>query len=454
MNFTLFPYQVAFREQLRDALRTNKRVIACLPTGGGKTKIFVTIAADAIARGRTVIILSESLTIASQIREEVGAGTVEVWMSQTLMRRQVELERLQRLGDRLLVIADEAHIGTHNKVLESLPDAYLLGFTATPDFRVAKHLPQIYQNCVVGEQVGGLVELGRLTPYRHFQRLGAKLGALRRIAGEFSEETQKLAFGEDETIDTMIRDLQGQKFRKCMIYTSSIEMCERVAARFSGRVSVVHSKKKDAGEQLREFEGGVVDICVSVGSLTKGYDYPTLDFIVLYRATTSLALYLQMIGRGGRVAEGKESFTVLDYGANGSRFGRWDMHRDWAEMWQGKVRDKSGVAPAKLCPKCLAINTIHAGECAECGHKFPGARRAKVEETQLVELSGGRMLSSLTASELHAWGRTSKNPHYAARVARTQGAAFLQEFAQVAGYKQGWVVRQLGEARGFKDRRV
>jgi ribosomal protein L40E len=164
-----------------------------------------------------------------------------------------------------------------------------------------------------------------------------------------------------------------------------------------------------------------------------------------------------MIGRGGRVFDGKGFFTVLDYGANGSRFGRWDMDRDWSEMWQGKTREKSGVAPAKLCPKCLAINAIHATECVECGHKFPGSRRAKVEETQLVELSGGitgRMLSSLSASELHAWGRTSKNPHYAARVARTKGAAFLGEFAAVAGYKQGWIVRQLGEERGFKDRRV
>ena len=473
MSFTLFPYQISFRDQLRESLRTHRRVIACLPTGGGKTKIFVTIARDAIEKGWSVLVLSESITIASQIRGELGAsgaeseseeraGQVETWMAQTLIRRPTELDRFAGLKSRLLIIADEAHIGTHSRVLNQLPDAFLLGFTATPDYRVAKHLPKIYQSCVVGAQVNDLIQLSRLTPYRHFERRGAKLNALIKIAGEYSEASQRIAFDSPESLSVLVQDIRTrcEGRRKVMIYCASIASCESVAAAFrdAGLVcNVVHSKNPNSEQELKEFEENG-RICISVASLTKGYDFPALDCIVLYRKTTSLALYLQIIGRGGRVMPDKSDFLVLDYGANGSEFGRWDMDRDWANMWQGKER-KKGIAGAKLCKNCLALNSTSAPRCVECGTPFPVGKKSGLGKTELVELGvlssqgfKGRMISTLTAQELHDWGKTTKKSRLAWRVARTRG--LVSELAKIAGYSQGWVRRQMDEEKGFKDFRV
>jgi type I site-specific restriction endonuclease len=59
-------------------------------------------------------------------------------------------------------------------------------------------------------------------------------------------------------------------------------------------------------------------ILTSVGILTTGFDEPTVDTIILNRATKSLTLYYQMIGRGSRKLPNKDQFTVIDLGNNAS----------------------------------------------------------------------------------------------------------------------------------------
>jgi type I site-specific restriction endonuclease len=75
-------------------------------------------------------------------------------------------------------------------------------------------------------------------------------------------------------------------------------------------------------------------IVTSVSILTTGFDEPTVESIILNRATRSLTLYHQMIGRGSRVLPDKKSFTVIDLGNNALRFGLWDSHVDWQDIFQ------------------------------------------------------------------------------------------------------------------------
>lgn len=471
-GITLRPYQIPFYDSLRKALAVHPRVIACMATGGGKTKTFVKIALDSAAKGRSVLILSEALSILTQIKAEVPAaldlgympsGGIMVGMSQTLVRRPAILSRLQELGPRLLIIADEAHIGTHSKALKQLPDAYLLGFTATPDYRKAKHLPEIYEGCVVGPQPAELVELGALSRYRHYERRGAGLDALQKKNGEYTEESQHIAFDSPEALSALVSDVSGTVHNKVMIFTSSIKSAGIVSDYFRSagvEVSEVHTGRSDAEFQLFLYRKNAVRVCVSVGSLTKGFDDPATDLIVLWRATTSLPLYLQMIGRGSRVIPGvKEEFTVLDYGQNGSRHGRWDHAHDWGEMWHGKDRGK-GVAPSRLCPVCFALMPVQVVVCSECGYKWAikPPKRVAIDETRLVELAEvgeGRRIGSLTPAELAQYARGSggeeRKRKMAARVARSKGEAYLSEYAAEMGYKSGWVQHQKGMGVGFTD---
>jgi len=108
--------------------------------------------------------------------------------------------------------------------------------------------------------------------------------------------------------------------------------------------------------------------------LTTGFDAPNTDCIVLLRPTNSAGLLIQMVGRGTRLSPktGKTNCLVLDYGGNILRHGPVDMIR---------VTDRTpgnGDAPAKKCPKCLAL--IHAAyqTCPECGYEFPASQRTKL----------------------------------------------------------------------------
>lgn len=480
MTFTLRPYQLSFITDIRSAITQYRRIVACAATGSGKSKTFITIATSAISKGRTVLILSESTKIYDQISREVAAvninagsnhGTIRpnaiyLAMAQTLMRRTRLIEQFAKLGEGLLIINDEAHIGTATKILQALPSALLIGFTATPDFRFAKHLPLLYNAIVIGPQPEALVSDGFLASYRHFARVAANLDLLAIRNGEFTEESQEQAFESQPVYDGLIDDLRKVTYRKAIIFTSSIRHCAALSAtlRQAGFViSEVHSKLPAATSSynLGQFTNGSVNICVSVGVLTKGFDFPAIDLVVLQRATTSLPLYLQMLGRGSRPADGKQYFTVLDYGGNYQRHGLWDAERDWKKMWNQKPKKKAaGVAPVKLCPKCEYIVSTMVMTCPNCGHVFQSPVAAKVD-TELIEVTAayrqmiGRRISELTAKELSIYARLKNQKDYAARVARAKAQSgndiFLKEFCKEMGYKPGWAYIRNGPAPTYRD---
>ena len=468
MNFTLYPNQEKFKYNIRAALSKNKRTLACSATGSGKTKTFISITLDAIQKNITVLIISESTKIYKQIHEEIencitigdGVKFVEikpglcyVAMAQTLVNREFIIAQFQRLGDKLLTIVDEAHIGTPTKLLQQINNGYRIGFTATPDYRVAKHLPLLYDSIVIGSQPQELIELGLLTPYYHYERQAADLTGLKKDSkGEFSEASQYDIFNKPKVFAGLHEDLIKYHDRKTIIYCASIKDCAELCKELRSvgyEVSEVHSKNKRSDIELTSFTHGDIDICVSVGTLTKGWDYKPITLVILRRATTSLPLYCQMIGRGARQLEGKTRFTVLDYGGNASRHGLWNFEFDWANMWnKPPKKKKDGIAPIKECPKCFLILAPRVMTCPECGHIFESKEKEYVEGT-MVEVTSqynqlrGKYIADLTAEELAHYAKITNKKPFAIRVAKAkQDLVFLQSFANAMGYHSGWVNHQ------------
>ena len=95
-----------------------------------------------------------------------------------------------------------------------------------------------------------------------------------------------------------------------------------------------HVGEQERREILQWFKNTPDAILTSVGILTTGFDEPTVETIILNRATRSLALYHQMIGRGSRVTDTKKTFSVIDLGNNLHRFGLWDAPVDWYHIFQ------------------------------------------------------------------------------------------------------------------------
>lgn len=462
---TLRPYQISFIDNIRLALAKYKKIIACAATGSGKSKVFISITRSAVEKGRKVLIISESLKIYKQISDEVGGcqnigngvkeegidlnASIFVAMAQTLVKRELLVKWFASLGQELLVITDEAHIGTPTKLLMLLGDAYHIGFTATPDFRFAKHLPILYNHIVTGSQPQELVESGYLSPYYHYARKVVNLSGLKKgHGGDFTEKSQEMAFEKKEVFEGLLDDLLKFTFKKCMIFCASIKHCEFVVRdlrAFGYKVSEVHSKNGKSEYELFQFTNGDNKICVSVGSLTKGFDYPEIDLLILNRATISLPLYLQMIGRGSRKAQGKDRFTVIDMGGNGQRHGLWNMDREWEDMWNKKPKEK-GVAPVKSCPKCDFIMHVSLTHCPNCGHEFVVVVAIKPKkETELIELTAGynelrgKKISDLNPKELSCYAKFTGKKHFAIRIARSKGGQFLGEYTKVMGYKSGFI---------------
>lgn len=469
MPTQLRPYQQKFVTDLAHSIVQHKHVIACAPTGSGKTKTFLSISQSALNKGKTVLIISETRKIFKQIAEEGGgmhiaAGSgnfgvlpnkLYVAMAQTLVRRPFLISQFHELGSNLLIIIDEAHIGTATKLLEQLPDALRLGFTATPDYASGKHLPQLYKHCVVAAQVSDLIEMGFLTPYRHYARVSADLDKLKIKAGEFTEKSQEQAFETTKVYEGLLEDLQKIPYKKALIFCSSIEHCKDMVVQleYAGyKVAEVHSQCDKSDFNLASFMYGEVNICVSVGILTKGFDFPAIDLIAIVRATTSLPLFCQMIGRGSRLHPGKEIFSVLDYGGNYERFGLWDADREWDKLWcsQKKKRKKEGegVAPVKICPneECGYLMPTSTMICPNCGHFFePTKKEAAIGE--LIEITEkfndlrGRMVSTLSPGELAVYAKMKNKKPYAIRIAQAKEQdqpGWLDNFRIAMGYKQGW----------------
>lgn len=468
----LRPYQKEFVENIRKLLFQLQKIIAASATGSGKTKTFLAITKMSIEKGKTVLIISESSKIFKQISDEIGNATeivsavkvldikpnsVFVAMAQTLVKRPAIIKQLAALGKDLIVITDEAHIGTPTKLLLQLSDSYHIGFTATPDYRFAKHLPKLYSGIVVGAQPQELVEEGYLSPYYHFERkvvnlTGLKLGS----KGDYTEQSQEQAFEKKEVFDGVFDDIKKFTFRKCMVFCASIKHAEDVGQQFRSqgyKVAVVHSKNDASAFEMFQFHdlNSGVDICISVGTLTKGYDHPAVDLIILLRATTSLPLYLQMCGRGSRINEftGKTRFTVIDYGGNGTRHNLWSYTHDWAELWNKKPKKKAdGVAPVKSCPICENLVPASAMTCSNCGYVWVVKEKVLTpKETMLVELNTkikafrGRKMSDLAADELADYAKATNRKPYCVRIAKAKNDMdFLMGFAHRMGYKDQWAI--------------
>lgn len=473
----LRPYQEDFVKNIRKKLSVSKSIIACSATGSGKTKTFLSMADNAIEKGTTTLIISESRKIFIQIAKErksyeIKAGIKHLWlehgnlyvaMSQTLSKRDFIIRQFQQLGDKLLIINDEAHIGTATKLLMQFPDAYKIGFTATPDFKVAKHLPKLYNDIAVGPQPQELVEMGFLSPYFHYERKEADLsGLVKDSKGEFTEQSQYSAFTGTKIFAGLYEDLRKFKFKKCIIFCSSIKHCATLSAELRSqdyRISEVHTLNNRADFELSEFMYGGVDICVSVGILTKGFDFPDIDLVILQRATTSLALYCQMVGRGSRIADNKTRFIVLDYGGNATRHGLWNFEHDWEKKWTGKERKKKkdGIAPVKECPKCFLLVSAKTMECPECGHKWI-AKEKEFADGELVELTDeynlirGKKISQLTPAELVLYRKVTNKKAYTLRIAKAKGIDYLREFGKLAGYNPYFINYQnIDEDLSFFD---
>lgn len=331
-----------------------------LPTGGGKTVVFSEISRRYIRNtAKKVLILTHRIELCNQTHRMLGEFGVknkvidskvkELHDQKDYMCFVAMVETLKnRLNDKLfnvdqvgLVIVDEAHYNSFRKLFKFFKKCFILGVTATPlSSNISLPMKDIYQELIVGNDISSLVGKGYLakaTTYTYDVRLGGlKVGINGDYTVKSSEELYSTSIMQSKLLYAYNQRLKN---RKVLIFNAGIVTSRNVYETFKdAKVPVRHldstmskTVRKDILEWFKKTPNGVL---TSVGILTTGFDEPTINGIMINRATRSLALYYQMIGRGSRVIPGKKNFEVVDLGNNAARFGLWSAEVDWQKIFR------------------------------------------------------------------------------------------------------------------------
>jgi superfamily II DNA or RNA helicase len=456
---TLRPYQIEAINELRDGFKNHKRQILALTTGAGKTVIFSEMVRLAALRGTQTLVLTNRIELFQQTIKTLQIeaqglnansrcfdplANVTVAMVETLKRR------LPDGFNPHLIICDEAHNAAFNKVLDTYPDAFVIGATATP---LGKHIYKYYSNIVQTVDTPELIEMGYLSPCRAYQMVD-DFSDLEVKAGEYTEKSLFNHFNDRKLYGGVIEQWQQRaNGKKTLIFNVNIEHSQNMTQAFrdAGIVSECITSKTPKHEReniLRAFSQGLFPVLNNCGILTTGYDEPTIDCIVMNRKTLSLPLWLQCCGRGSRIAPNKSEFILLDFGMNHDVHGLWAEPRQWTLKPPKKKRSNAErEMPAKTCPDCDAMLHAAARVCKFCGHEFP-VQDAAPADGKMVEVSAGHLegkrIADLTLDELAQLQKSKKaKATMVWRVVRSKGKQSVADYAAIVGYTKGWVYHQL-----------
>jgi superfamily II DNA or RNA helicase len=240
-----------------------------------------------------------------------------------------------------LVIVDEAHYNSFRKLFKYFEDSFLLGVTATPlSSNIKLPMNDNYEELIVGETIPSLIKkkfLSKANIYCYDVGLKSlKIG----ISGDYTVKSSEELFTNTLMQGKLLGAYEELSLgKKTLIFNNGINTSKYVHALFTNAgYNIKHLdntlNKTDRREVLEWFKETPNAILTSVSILTTGFDEPTVESIILNRATKSLTLYFQMIGRGSRILPNKNEFTVIDLGNNVARFGMWNDPVDWEKAFK------------------------------------------------------------------------------------------------------------------------
>lgn len=383
---TPFDYQLKHIDDVIRKLGKHRKVLAQLPTGGGKTVEFSLIVDRYLQKfpRKTVLILVHRIELLTQAKntielmfsnlsvdyivagvKHVSRCNIYIGMVESVNTRS----QFMNLLDIGLVIIDEAHIGNFIKMHEVFTEEMIIGFTATPIAQSKKTPMKNYFNTIsVGPQIKELVELGRLS--QNITRcpkdvVEENMLQVSSMTGDFDIRQMAKEYQRPKYVNnTFISYLKYCRWEKTLIFNVNVEHSLDVVERF--KLSGFNARHVDGEtpadkrqEILKWFSETPDAILCNVGIVNVGFDEPSIKNIIVNCSTLSLPKWLQMCGRGGRVTPDKNVFKIIDLGGNSVRFGDWSDDRDWERLfWEPERPGKPGLAPVKVCPECLGL--VHA----------------------------------------------------------------------------------------------
>ncbi len=359
----LYDYQSADLYRIFDVLENapnNFNLLYQLPTGGGKTVVFSEIVRRYIKYyDKKVVILTHRVELCKQTSKVLSGFKVKnkiinsevktlpdqdefkcfVAMVETLNNRLNDDQfTLENIG---MVIIDEAHYNSFRKLFKFFQHCFILGVTATPlSSNIKLPMKDNYDKLIVGDDIGTLIKNGYLAKAETYS-YDVSLNTLKvGINGDYTVKSSEALYSNSLMLNKLIYAYEEvSKGKKTLIFNNGINTSKDVYhAFFRAGYNIRHldntCSKQERKEILKWFKNTKDGILTSVSILTTGFDEPTVETIILNRATRSLTLYFQMIGRGSRILDDKSRFQVVDLGNNLARFGSWDQKVDWQHIFK------------------------------------------------------------------------------------------------------------------------
>ena len=360
----LFDYQEDMKERIEKALRLHRSVMAQMPTGTGKTYLLTAVIDSFVSNNpmEKVWIVAHRRELVSQIDETVRKfrsysasnasfllSSVKAMSIQWLMRHYDEIE--EEPG---MIVIDEAHHAlakTYKEMWERFPKAKFLGLTATPCRLNGKGFTDLFDVLVQSWGVPEFISKGRLATYDFVsiksdgvtQRLIDSLQK-RGADGDYQNKEMDMLLNKKPSIERLYRSLEEYgKDRKGIVYAINISHAQKITKLYQehGVKAIAIDSKTPATERqldIEAFKKGDIQVLVNVDIFSEGFDCPDVEFVQLARPTLSLAKYLQMVGRGLRVAKGKKNCVIIDNVGLYRVFGLPSQVWNWNAMFEGKLK--------------------------------------------------------------------------------------------------------------------
>jgi len=381
--------------------------VICAPTGSGKSIILAEIARR-VLEGYTdmkIIVATHVYELLEQNAEKFHAlcpdipfGIYSAGLKRKDTKEPIIFAGIQSAAKRNVVfdfgkvdilIVDECHrINTsentqYGNFIANLrrnnPKLILIGLSATP-YRQKDRLlweceDALFKGLYYEISIRKLIDLGFLSPV-------ISIGGVQKIdltdvhiqAGDYNLKELEVAANKPELTKSAVTEIlkYSENRKSVIIFCTGIQHAIAVKDEIISRGEICHvitgeTPTEERDQLINDFKARKFKYLTNVNVLTTGFDNPKIDVIALLLATKSCAKYVQMVGRGMRIADGKENCLLLDFGSNVIRHG----YVDDVVPPNPASKGGDGEAPVKECQHCMHIVHASAKECPECGYKFP-----------------------------------------------------------------------------------
>ena len=360
----LFDYQEDMKERIEKALRLHRSVMAQMPTGTGKTYLLTAVIDSFVEDNPNtkVWIVAHRKELVSQIEETIKKFysysssknksllvSVKAMSIQWLSRHYNEIE--EEPG---MIVIDEAHHAlakTYKEMWERFPKAKFLGLTATPCRLNGKGFMDLFGVLVQSWNIPEFISKGRLATYDFVsiksdgvtQRLIDSLQK-RGADGDYQNKEMDMLLNKRPSIERLYQSFEEYgKDRKGIVYAINISHAKKIMELYQehGIKAVAIDSKTPVAERqadIEAFKKGEIQVLVNVDIFSEGFDCPDVEFVQLARPTLSLAKYLQMVGRGLRVAKGKKNCVIIDNVGLYRVFGLPSQVWNWKATFEGILK--------------------------------------------------------------------------------------------------------------------